>query len=177
MTRQVMRRDADDNEYLHRDFHGALSAGIQYLHENFGEDAVRDYLWQFARAFYAPLTADIQHRGLVALEEHFRSMYSREGGDVQITRSGDQLWVEVRACPAVNHMRKHGYVVAQLFHETTNTVNRAICHDTPFDAELLEYDETTGAGTQRFYRRNFGGADSGTLARATSGCEPRKGMI
>ena len=67
MTKQRMQRSAGDNEYLHPDFHGALSAGIEYLHQQYGEEAVREYLWQFARAFYAPLTNDLQRRGLVAL--------------------------------------------------------------------------------------------------------------
>ncbi len=153
MAKQVMHRSADDNEYIHRDFHGALSVGIQYLHENFGEEAVRQYLTQFGRAFYAPLTEDVQRRGLIALEEHFRRIYALEGGDVRFVRSEDELRIEVDACPVVSHMREHRYPVAQLFRETTATINRAICAETPYAAELLNYDEQTGRGTQRFYRR------------------------
>ena len=41
MAKEVMRRQASDNPYLHRDFHGALSAGIEYLDRHYGEDAVR----------------------------------------------------------------------------------------------------------------------------------------
>ena len=37
--------------------------------------------------------------------------------------------------------------------ETIDTVNRAICHGTPFASELVEYDEWTGRSIQRFYRR------------------------
>ncbi len=47
MARQVMRREASDNEYLHRDFHGALSAAIEYLDRRYGEEAVRSYLREF----------------------------------------------------------------------------------------------------------------------------------
>ena len=49
-----MRRTASDNVYLHKDFHGALSAGIEYLHQRYGEDAVREYLRRFTLAFHAP---------------------------------------------------------------------------------------------------------------------------
>ncbi len=152
MTKETMRRTAGDNEYLHRDFHGALSAGIEYLHENYGEEAVREYLWQFARTFYSPLIDDLKRRGLAAVEEHFRKIYELEGGDVRFERSENELRIEVDACPAVTHMRKQGYTVARLFRETTETVNRAICHETSFSAELLEYDEKTGRNVQRFYR-------------------------
>jgi hypothetical protein len=153
MAKQVMRRAAEDNEYLHRDFHGALSAGIEYLHEKYGEDAVREYLWQFARSFYAPLTEALGSRGLVALEEHYGRVYELEGGEVRISRSDDELRIEIEACPAVTHMRKQGYSVARLFRETKGTVGKAICHDTHFEAELLEYDDQTGRSVQRFFRR------------------------
>jgi len=152
MAKQVMRRDAADNEYLHRDFHGALSAGIEYLHENYGEEAVREYLWQFARSYYAPLSEALRRRGLAALEEHFRRTYEREGGEVRFTSSEDELRIEVDACPAVTHLRRQRYPVARLFRETTDVVNRAVCHGTPFAAELLEYDDQTGRSVQRFYR-------------------------
>jgi hypothetical protein len=152
MAKQVMRRAAGDNKYLHRDFHGALSAGIEYLEEKYGEDAVREYLWQFARSFYAPLTEALGRRGLVALEEHFRRVYDLEGGEVRFTRSDDELRIEVDACPAVTHMRKQGYSVARLFHETKGTVGKAICCGTGFEAELLEYDDQTGRSVQKFFR-------------------------
>ncbi len=153
MPKQVMHRTPDDNSYLHRDFHGALSCGITYLHDRYGEAAVRDYLWQFARSFYGPLSADLTKRGLIALEEHFRRIYELEEGEVHFSSSSNELRIAVDACPAVRHMRRNGYPVARRFHETTDTVNRAICHDTPFAAELLDYDEETGRCVQRFCRR------------------------
>ena len=153
MAREVMRRSASDNEYLHKDFHGALGAGIEYLHQHFGEDAVRAYLRQFAASYYAPLIAAVKERGLVALKECFDKTYEVEGGAVQMALSPDELVLRVDACPAVAHMREHGYAVARLWVETTRTVNEALCEGTPFAAELVEYDEQTGRSVQRFYRR------------------------
>ena len=153
MAKEVMHRSAGDNAYLHRDFHGALSVGLEYLDEHYGEDAVREYLRQFALAFYAPLTDSLRRRGLVALVEHFHRVYDLEGGEIRFTLSDDELLVEVQACPAVAHMRKQGYPVARLFHETKAAVGKAICDGTAFDAELLEYDPDTGRSVQRFSRR------------------------
>ena len=154
MAKERMTRGASDNEYLHRDFHGALSAGIEYLDRRYGEDAVREYLCRFTRAFYAPLIHALNARGLIALKEHFEKMYGLEGGDVRMAFSEDELVVRVDACPAVTHMREHGYPVARLFHETTKTVNETLCEDTPFAAEWVEYDEQTGRSVQRFFRRS-----------------------
>jgi len=153
MAREVVRRTARDNRYLHKDFHGALSVGLEYLEHQFGEEAVREYLRQFARAFYAPLAADLKRRGLVALEEHFAKVYAEEGGDVRITLREEELRIEVEACPAVTHMRECGYPVARLFRETTGTVNETICEGTPYTAELLSYDDRTGRSIQCFRRR------------------------
>ena len=153
MVKEVVRKTAQDDRYLHKDFHGALSVALEYVEHHYGEEAVREYLRRFARAFYAPLTADLKRRGLVALEEHFAKVYEEEGGEVRITLSEDELRIEVDACPAVAHMRERGYPVARLFRETTRTVNETICDGTPYTAELLTYDEKTGRSIQRFHRR------------------------
>ena len=153
MPKEVITRKASDNPYLHKDFHGALSTGIEYLHERYGEQAVRDYLRQFARAFYKPLTDAVKARGLVALKEHFERIYRTEGAEARFRLSEDELVIDVPRCPAVTHMREHGYKVARLFVETTRTVNEALCELTPFAAELVEYDEPSGRSVQRFFRR------------------------
>ena len=154
MSREVMHRSASDNEYLHKDFHGALSCGIQYLEDHFGEDAVREYLHNFARSYYAPVRERVARDGLPAIREHLEKLYRDEGGDVTFESSDDELLVRVSACPAVTHMREHGYPVARLFSETTRSVNEALCEDTPFTAKLVEYDEQTGRSVQRFHRRS-----------------------
>ena len=153
MTKETITRRAADNEYLHKDFHGALSVGLEYLENNYGEQAVREFLHRFAATFHAPLTEALNRRGLIALKEYFAKLYDLEGGNVRITLSEDELSIEVDACPAVAHMREQGYTVARLFGETTRTVNEAICQSTPFAAQLVEYDEQTGRSIQRFYRR------------------------
>lgn len=154
MVREIIKRTARDNEYLHKDFHGALSVGLEYLEEHYGEASVRAYLRQFAMGFYAPLKADLERRGLVALAEHFGKLYETEGGRIEVTLSDDELRLAVEACPAVAHMRERGYPVSPLFYETTKTVNEAICEGTPYAAELVEYDEQTGRSIQRFSRRS-----------------------
>jgi hypothetical protein len=152
--KEVMRRQASDNVYFHPDFHGALSGGIEYLHETYGEGVVRDYLREFTLSYFAPLRKALLANGLIALKDHFEAIYRLEGAAVQFDFSPDELTIRVPACPAVRHMRERGYPVARLFHETTRTVNEALCEDTPFAAELMEYDPQTGRSVQRFSRRS-----------------------
>ena len=152
MPRKVIHRKKSDNVYLHKDFHGALSASIDYLQRRYGEQAVREYLRRFTNAFYAPLKADLARRGLVALKEHFEQVYLAEDGDVSFSLSEDELVIEVSQCPAVMHMRRQGYPVTSLWSETTRTVNEALCEGTDFESELADYDEQTGRGRQCFRR-------------------------
>lgn len=153
MPKEVMERRASDNEYLHRDFHGALSSALIYLEERFGQDAVREYLREFARAYYAPLREELLARGLPAIAERLRRVYEIEGGEARLTLTGDELIVEVAACPAVAHMRARGYAVSPMWRETIRSVNEGICAGTPWDFELLHYCEQTGASRGRFLRR------------------------
>lgn len=153
MPTQVMRKKPDDNLYHHPDFHGGLSCGLDYIQDHYGPEAVTDYLRTFTRSFYKPLKNDLQRRGLEALREHFVTLYKNEGGDVNITCSADELVLDIAACPAVTHLRKHNYPVARMWSETSRTVNETLCEDTPFCAELVSYDDRTGRSIQRFYRR------------------------
>ena len=152
MAKEVMRRSAADNEYLHKDFHYALSVCVEYVGRLYGAEAVREWLRRFAASWYAPLTADVKARGLIALKEHFERVYAIEEAAIRIEQTEDELTLFVDQCPAVAHIRERGLPVAPLFHETSKSVNEAICEGTPFAAELVEYDERTGRSAQRFYR-------------------------
>ncbi len=148
-----MRRRAGDNVYLHKDFHGALNQALIYVEEHFGADALREYLYEFARAFYAPLTSRLREDGLAALRQYLEGVYALEGAECRIEESSDELILHIPRCPAVSHIRKMGLTPTPHFRETTRTVNEAICEGTPFKAELLEYDPETGRSVQRFSRR------------------------
>ena len=151
MPKQVMTRNAGDNVYLHKDFHGALSNGIDFIHERYGAESVRDYLRQFAGAFYAPLKKDLVRRGLIALQEHYAAVFQAEGGRAHFALSDRELRIEVELNPAVQHMRARGYPVAKLYAETIRTVGEALCAGTPFAAKMLGYDEASGRYTQLFF--------------------------
>lgn len=147
-----MKRQASDNAYRHKDFHGALNQALIYLEQNFGAGAVREYLHQFARAFYSPLTGEIKERGLKALKTYLENLYSLEGAKFSIRCSPDELILSVDACPAVGHIRKMGLPVSRHFDETARTVNSAICEGTGYEFELLEYDPESGRRVERYSR-------------------------
>lgn len=153
MSTLTMHRQAADNPYLHRDFHAALNFGIRYLREQFGMEAVREYLRSFAASYYTPLRERLRAGDLTALADHIRQVYAVEEAQVEISQSPDELVVRVPLCPAVRHILSMGQEPDEAFVETTRTVNEALCAGTPFVAELVSYDPATGASVQRFVRR------------------------
>ena len=153
MAAEVMRRSAADNRYFHPDFHGSLSAGLDFIADRWGADAVHEYLRRFALRYYAPLRAEIARRGLAALRDWIEGVYRDEGGIVDLVLHDERLEVRVPECPAVRHMRRTGYRVSDHFVETTTAVYGALCEGTPFDFTIEEYDPATGRAAFRFRRR------------------------
>lgn len=151
MPKEVMDRNAADNEYLHPDFHGALSAGLVYVKDNFGEEAVREYIKRFTVKFHAKLIDKIKTKGISALKEHYTDLYKTEKGEVTFEENGDELIMKVPECPAVIHMRKQNYTVADCWVETEKTYNAALCAGSKYSYEMIEYNNDTGASTQRFF--------------------------
>ncbi len=142
---RVLHGTSNGTTYLHRDFHGALSAGLDYLADQYGRDKALEYLRIFTRSYYAPLQEAISRHGLRALRDHLDHVYTVEGGDVELLLDNtDTLRINVRACPAVMHMRSRGYSVSPLWKETSRTVYETLCENTPYNVSMLDYDEATG---------------------------------
>ena len=154
MSKQRLRQKSENAVYFHKDFHIALNMAIEYLHRTFGAQAVREYLTQFANAWYAPLKQEIRKTGLAAIREHYREIYRIEGADFTMNFSENELLIHLSASPAVGHIRTKGFPVSELFYETVVTVNQTICENTAFQCEVEKYDEESGGYELRFFRRD-----------------------
>ena len=154
MPKQTITQKASDNFYFHKDFHIALNYGIKYLHEKFGKESVCEYLTQFARAYYSLLISSIKEKGLLVIKEHYEKIYKIEDAVFDMNFSQDELIINLSASPAVMHIKAQGHSISELFRETVATVNKTICENTIYDAELLEYYEGNGAYRLRFFRRD-----------------------
>ena len=95
---EKMVRKASDNKYLHKDFHIGLNFGIGYIAKLHGDDAVIEYLKEYARVFHKPLREDVSKRGLAALEDYFRKQYETEeaADDITFERSEDELRISIK---------------------------------------------------------------------------------
>ena len=138
---------------VHKDFHGAMSYGIQHVYEQYGEEAMTAFIQQVAREVYRPLTEKLRKEGLKALEEHWRRIFTVEEGDFDLGYEEDKLVLNVRQCPAIHHMKTHGYPIADKYCEHTRLINEGICHAAGYECSV-QYDQENGRCVQRFWKKN-----------------------
>ncbi|MCX5759437.1 MAG: hypothetical protein NTU83_13210 [Candidatus Hydrogenedentes bacterium] len=136
---------------IHKDFHGALSYGLQFVENRYGQDGVRDFLTGLADTVYKPLCDAFRARGLDALREHWKTVFDLEQGDYEMSMDGETLVLTVMRCPAIAHMREHGYAIADHYCEHTRIVNEAVCTAAGY-ASSVDYDQHAGSCVQRFWR-------------------------
>lgn len=148
----VMDRKASDNEYFHRDFHSSMNMGIHYLGEKYGMDDVKAYLTRYTENVYKQTIADMEVRGLAALEAKIRDTYEKEKTlDVLTTvLDSNALTVTVTECPAVKHLHETGREVSPWYRYTTEVVMSVLAKKGGFRFTMESYDETTGAAKYRF---------------------------
>lgn len=148
----VMDVKASENEYFHRDFHISGMRGLEYVGNKYGDEAVREYLTRFAKAYYAPLAEKVKKEGLRALREHIENVYALEKASecVRCVITGGKLTVTVLGCPGVKYIRESGNDPTQWYIECTRTVNEAIADMCGLNFSLLSYDEETGAAQYYF---------------------------
>ena len=150
MTKKVIDRKASDNEYMHKDFHGALCYAIKYLDDNYGQDAIEEYLQQVAETYFSPLTEKLKAQGLKVLEDHWRDIFTSESGEFDISYEDDTLVLEVSKCPAISYLKKNNMLYTDKYCLTTEVVNKTICQEAGYDCSC-EYEPGQGKCVQKFW--------------------------
>lgn len=149
---EIMDRKASENEYFHPDFHSSMNMGIHYVGENYGMDAVREYLTRYTRNVYGRIMEDVKLRGFAALEEKIRDTYEKEKASqaLTITKDAGVLFVSVSECPAVRHLKSTGREVTPWYRFTTEIVMEVLAEAGNLDFVMDSYDESTGAAKYHF---------------------------
>lgn len=150
---KVIERRASDNKYLHKDFHISMNMLLQYIHDEYGSDAVTEYLRQFAMEFHSPLSKSLRENGLTQAAEYFHDIYEKEEWPVLITLKDDVLTISQESCPGITHIKKNGHKPMEQYIETYTTIYMTLCESTPYEYVMEKYDPETGACRQRFQRR------------------------
>jgi len=147
---KIMERKASDNKYLHKDFHIALNLLMTYIYDHFGKDALVNYLKQYSRAYHLPLIGKLKSGDKEAMVKYFREIYEKEEWSVNIISAENSVEITQDACPAISHIVHKGGKPCPFYRETYNTVYKTICENTPFEYNLVYFNEETGACKQLF---------------------------
>lgn len=148
----IMDRKASENEYFHRDFHSSMNMGIHYVGENYGMDAVREYLTRYTNNVYSKVVEDIKVRGLQAIADKIQDTYAKEKASdaLVLDMTDDALNVSILYCPAVKHLHSTGRVVTKWYRYTTEIVMEVLAAAAGYQFTMESYDEETGAAKYSF---------------------------
>ena len=123
---------------LHRDCHASILDGANYVRDNYGDEALREVLFETGTKVYKSL-----HEKLVAgdpseLIAWWRYYLDREGTDytLEVTPSGAVL--TVRDCAALKHLEDRKIPGGRGLCAATRLLNEAFCSGSPFEIVLDE---------------------------------------
>jgi hypothetical protein len=98
------------------DFYFAINATFRFIEKELGRDSLRRYWQDLGARYYAPVSAAWKLGGLPAVAGYWRAFFAAEpGADVRIETAPSQVTLDVRVCPAINHLRAHAREIVPCF--------------------------------------------------------------
>lgn len=147
MERFYIDKKAEDNKYLHRDFHVLADRGLIYVGEFYGDDAVIDFLTEYTLSYYNLLIGSIKNNGVVEFKNYLEKIYKAEECEDVLTVSGDNSFMnfKVKYCPAIKYMLSVNHVPSKWYIETVKTVYSVIAKESGYNFELISYNTDNGS--------------------------------
>ena len=135
---------------LHRDFHASILDGANYVRDNYGEEVLREVLFETGTKVYKTM-----HEKLVAgdpseLLAWWRYYLDREGSSYTLEETADGAALTVSDCAALRHLERRGIPGGRGLCAATRILNEALCSGSPYEIAL---DETDGFACRQVLRR------------------------
>ncbi len=138
---------SSEREYFHPDFHSSMNMGIHYVGENYGLEAVIEYLTKYTVNVYNKDIAAIKDKGLSVIADRIVDTYTKEKAldALEISSNESSINVNIKYCPAVKHLKATGRDVSPWYRYTTEVVMGVLAEKAGAKFEMVSYDEETGA--------------------------------
>ena len=149
------------------DFYFAINATFRFILGRFGIEGLRQYWTDLGKRYYAPVSVIWKNRGLAGVASYWKAFFAAEpGADVEVTASENAVTLEVKVCPAIHHLRKHGRQIVPCFCQHCYYVSEAMAAPAGFTVRVSGGD---GACRQILYRqdRALPPQDIGEIKEAT----------
>lgn len=135
---------------LHRDFHASILDGVNYVRDNYGEEALREILFETGTKVYKTL-----HEKLVAgdpseLVAWWRYYMDREGSAYTLEETAEGAVLTVSDCAALKHLENRKIPGGCALCDATRILNDAFCAGSPYEIVLAA---TGGRSCRQTLRR------------------------
>jgi len=130
-----------ENDELHRDFHGTTNTTLNYIAEKYGVEAIKEILRKTGYDVYKSIREKLARGDASELIEHLNWFFYREGAEFTLTVKDDVIIFEVFECPAIKHLKKLGLEISPYICLQTEEVNNGICQDTPWHSSVEHLGE------------------------------------
>ena len=98
------------------DFYFAINATFRFVLNKFGFEGLRQYWTALGTSYFAPVSRAWKQRGLEGVATYWRAFFAAEPeADVEVISAKDAVTLEVKVCPAIQHLRKHQREIVPCF--------------------------------------------------------------
>ena len=142
----VIDMKTEDNKYLHRDFHLLGDNALKYCADKLGREAVIEFITDFVKYYFAPVTEKIKKDGITAVKEWIEKLYETEEASelLHTELSENRLTVKIDKSPVIEYMHSLNQSPSEYYIEETRTLYKAIADECGYKFTLEYYNEDGG---------------------------------
>lgn len=143
---KIVDMRAEDNKYLHRDFHLLGDNALRYCADKYGRDAVIEFLTEFTKSYYAPKIDEIKAGGLYTVKQWIEKVYETEEASelISLKITDKSLTVTVEKSPVIEYMRSLNQEPSEYYIEQTRTLYAVIAKECGYRFTLEYYNADGG---------------------------------
>ena len=109
------------------DFYFTINATFRFVLGRFGTEGLHKYWTNLGTHYFAPVAAQWQSGGLAAVAEYWRAFFAAEpNADVDLQQTPDAVTLDVKVCPAIQHLRENGREIVPCFCQHCYFISEAI---------------------------------------------------
>jgi len=124
-----------DTGEVHRDFHLATNATIDFVLSEYGIEFLRELFCRTAKSVYKDIYENLQKGDYQPLLEHWKYYYTREQGVFTAAEGDGGFTFHVTECPACRHLKDKNTPITDNFYLQISLLNEAWAENTPFTIE------------------------------------------
>ena len=140
---------------LHRDFHASILDGANYMLDNYGEEALREVVFETGTKVYKTLHEKLKAGDKSELLAWWRYYMDREGVDYTLEETSDGAVLTVKECPALKHLENRNIPGGKGLCSLTRILNEAFTSGSPYEIVMEETGDGSCRQTLRRIADNF----------------------